>query len=360
MNTSLKFLILFLFKTQIDCSTKIWRKDPVKPWTSVNNITPNECMKAVFNKEVEGFLLMDKEQRLNEVILPIDGAIVISKNSKVEFSDAQKCGSNNVFESNLTIPKKRLWFSTKSWITQGETENVAKPDIYKIPCECDTVEFPNEYLAAVDLELVDEIVVDKILINDRTDDFEGFLETPIGQKMFLNSEAVHSSQGICSPPKYCGCHNHNRFEKYTELLCDEESKYCPEPQCLEPIQPKGHCCAICGAILNFKIKGTCEFDFEKMSEVERKIKRFRNGKYVNKLNYYAGMVPGKRRDDNLVQLVVAEVGEYTGISIEFMNFLTKDEIFKGDFYQPHHRIVSSLEFLNLLIYFYKFQKMIIE
>lgn len=327
MNTSLKFLILFLFKAQIDCSTKIWRKDPVEPWTSVNN-APNECMKAVFNKEVEGFLLMNKEQRLNQVILPSDGAIVISSGSKVEFSDVQKCGSNNVYESNLTTPKKRLWFSTKSWITQGETENVAKPDIYKIPCECDTVEFPNEYLAAVDLEFVDEIVVDKILINERTDDFEGFLETPIGQKMFLNSEAVHSSQGICSPPKYCGCHNHNRFEKYTELLCDE-LKYCLEPQCLQPIQPKGHCCPMCGAILNFKIRDTCEFDLKKMSEVERKIKRFRNGKYLNKINYYAGMVPGKRRDDNLVQLVVAEVGEYTGISIEFMDFLTKDEYFKG-------------------------------
>lgn len=324
----------------MDCSTKIWRKDPVEPWTSVNN-APSECMKAVFNKEIEGFLLMNKEQRLNEVILPSDGAIVISSGSKVEFSD-RKCGSNNVYESNLTTPKKRLWFSTKSWITQGETENVAKPDVYKIPCECDTVEFPNEYLAAVDLEFVDEIVVDKILINDKTDNFEGFLETPIGQKMFLNSEAVHSSQGICSPPKYCGCHNHNRFEKYTELLCDEESKYCPEPQCLQPIQPKGHCCPICGAILNFKIKDTCEFDLKKMVEVERKMRRFRNGKYATKINYYAGMVPGKRRDDNLVQLVVTEVGEYTGISIEFLNFLTKDENFKGNFYQ--HSPLNCFEF----------------
>lgn len=357
MNTSLKFFIFLLFKTQIDCSTKIWRKDPVEPWTSVDN-TPNECMKAIFNKEVEGFLLMDREQRLNEVILPSDGAIVISSGSKIEFSDIGKC--ERTYVSNITAPTKHLWFSTKSWITQDEKENVAKPDIYKIPCECDTVEFPKEYLAAVDLEFVDEIVVDKILINDRTDDFERFLETAVGQKMFLNSEAVHLSQGMCSPPKYCGCHNHNRFEKYTELLCEEESKYCPEADCLQPIQPEGHCCPICGAILNFKIKDTCDFDLNKMAEVDRKMKRFRNGKYGNKLNYYAGMVPGKRRDDNLVQLVVAEVGEYTGISVEFMNFLTKDENFKGNFFNLSSPS-NKCEFINFgYLDFDELQKMTIE
>lgn len=331
MDTSLKLFIFIVLAPQIHCSVKIWKQDSVKPWTSVNN-APNECTKAVFNKEVDGFLFMDKEQQLNEVILPSDGAIVLSSGSKIQFSDIRKCDPNRIQEAQLvTASKHRLWFSTNNWITQGEAENVAKADIFKIPCECDVVEFPKEYVAAIDLEYVDEIVVDRILINDRTDDFEKFLETPIGQKMFLNSEAVHFTRGLCNPQRYCGCHNHNRFEKYTELLCDEESKYCPEPHCVDPIRPKGHCCSICGAILDFKIKDTCDFNITNMSVVGLKLRRFRNGKYVNKLNYYAGVVPGKRRDDNLVQLVVTEVGEYTGISVEFMNFLTKFDNFKGKY-----------------------------
>lgn len=332
MTTSLMLFIFLLLKPPIDCSVKVWRKDPAKPWAS-ESIAPDECTKAVFSRDVEGFLYVDKEQKLNEVVLPSDGAIVFSSGSKIQFSDTRKCDPSKVQETKLMAATKRPWFSTKAWLTQDENENVAKADIYTIPCECDIVEFPKEYMAAIDLEYVDEIVVDKILINDRTDNFEKFLETPIGQKMFLNSEAVHFTHGLCKPPKYCGCHNHNRFEKYTELLCDSEAKNCAEPQCLQPIQPKGHCCRTCGAILDFKIRDTCEFNMTNMSEVGLKIRRFRNGKYVNKLHFYAGMVPGKRRDDNLVQLVVAEVGEYTGISVEFMDFLTKDSRFKGNVFR---------------------------
>lgn len=330
MFIGLKFLIFFALKSQVDCVVKTWVKDPSQSWANINR-EQNDCVKskAIFSKQVDGLVYMKEQQQLNEIILPSDGAIVLTTNSKVRFSNTQKCDFNHIDHLKTLDSSKRSWFSTKSWSTEGENANVAKPDIFKIPCECDVVEFPSDYIPSIDLEYIDEIVADKILINDRTDNFERFLESRIGQKMFLNSEAVRFVQGFCKPQKYCGCHNHKRFKEYSELLCSEESKYCEDPHCLEPIHPVGHCCPICGATLNFKIKDTCDFNISNMSEVGRKLNRFRNGKYLNKIHYYAGMVPGKRREDNIVQLVVAEVGEYTGISIDFMNFLTKDVRFQG-------------------------------
>lgn len=327
MDISLIFLVLFALERTVNCEVKTWIRDRSQPWG--NNVGQNECKKskAIFKKEIDGVLYMDNQQhQLQEVVLPTDGAIVLSTNSKVQFTNISKCGSDEV---DLLDKSKRLWFSTKSWHIEGESVNTAKPHIFQIPCECDVVEFPSENIYAVDLEFVDEIVVDKVLINDRTDNFEQFLESSIGQKMFLNSEAVHFSQGFCHPQKYCGCHNPNRFRKYTELLCVEESKYCEDAHCLEPLLPEGHCCPICGAILNFKIYDTCDFNITQMSEVGRKLRRFRNGKYVNKLHYFAGMIPGSTENNNIVQLVVTEVGEYSGISVEFMDYLTKDEHFQG-------------------------------
>lgn len=341
MDISLVLLVLFLFERSVNCDVKTWIIDPVQPWGS--SVEQNECSKskAIFKKEIDGVLLMDNQQhQLQEVILPSDGAIVLSTDTKIHFSNTKKCESDKV---DLLDKSKRLWFSTKSWHTEGNAENVAQPHVFKIPCECDTVEFPNDNIYAVDLEYVDEIVADKILINDRTDNFEQFLETPIGQKMFLNSEAVHFSQGICHPQKYCGCHNQIRFRKYTDILCEEESKYCPEPHCLDPIQPEGHCCRICGAILNFNVTDTCEFNIANINEVGRKLRRFRNGKYFNKLHYFVGMFPGKTRDRNVAQLVVAEVEDYTGISVEFMDYLSKDEHFQGKLTKTIEKLMFNVE-----------------
>lgn len=306
----------------MNCVVKTWIKDQEQAWGNEDS-GQNGCKntKVVFEREINGFFYMDRQHELQEVILPTDGAVVMSPNSQIQFTDVNKCES--IVVDSLNTPKKR-WFSPSSWTTEGESENVAKPHIFKIPCECDIVEFLNEDVYAVDLQFVDEIVADKILINDRTDNFDQFLETPIGQKMFLNSEAVHFSPGLCHPPKYCGCHNPERFQKYTELLCEEESKHCIEPHCIEPIHPEGHCCPICGAMLIFDIDDTCDFNMTNMGEVERKLRRFRNGKYSSKLHYYAGMIPG-----SFVQLVIAEVDDYTGISVEFMDYLTKDTNFQG-------------------------------
>lgn len=323
-------LLLFLLERPVNGVVKTWIKDRSQPWSQQSDGNENECAKskAIFKKEVEGLLYMDSQQhQLQEVILPMDGAIVLPTQSAIQFSNTKQCESD-ANEANFLGKSSRLWFSPWSWHTEGEGENVAKPDVFKIPCECDVVEFPSENIYAVDLQFVDEIVAKKILINDRTDNIEQFLETPLGQKMFLNSEAVHFSDGFCSPQKYCGCHNPIRFRKYTDIMC-ESIVACKIPHCIDPIKPEGHCCPMCGAILNFKIRDTCDFNMTNMDEVGRKLRRFRNGKYANRLNYFAGMIPGKTRDENYVQLVVAEVDDYTGISVEFMDYLTKDPHFQG-------------------------------
>lgn len=106
---------------------------------------------------------MDNQHQLQEVVLSTDGAVVLSPNSQMQFADSKKCDTTND-NVNLLGTSKRLWFSTKSWSTDGEGKNVAKPHVFRIPCECDVVEFPSENVYAVDLQLVDEIVADKILI----------------------------------------------------------------------------------------------------------------------------------------------------------------------------------------------------
>lgn len=330
MNKSLVLIILLSLGWPVNSEVKTWIKDQHEAWGQID-ASQNECSKtkAIFEKELEGFLYMDsKQHQLQEVVLPTDGAIVLPTQSAVQFSNTLECKSD-ANAAHFLGKSKRLWFSSKSWQTEDERENVAKPHVYKIPCECDVAVFPSENIYAVDLQYVHDIVVKKILINDRSDNIEQFLASPLGRKMFLNSENVQFSEGFCQPQKYCGCHNQERFKKYTDILCEEESKYCEIPHCIDPIKPEGHCCPMCGAILNFEIHDTCDFNITNISEVGRKLKRFRNGKYADDLHYFAGMIPGKTQHENFVQLVIAEVDDYSGISVEFLDYLMKDERFKG-------------------------------
>lgn len=346
MFVSIKYLLLIIHILYANCSIKIWSPVP-EDWVIVGANEICARSKTVFNKQLDGVLFVNeqREEELNLFVLPADGALVLQDYTTIHFSNSKNCpgtDKNNYLIFDQSYAQK--WFSPQSWTTKYEEINVATPHLYRIPCECDTVEFRIYNGIRVDLDFVDEIVIDKFAIensvdesiNNIDDDFNTFLETQIGQKMFLNSEAVQFTKGFCTPRKYCGCHNPKRFKQYKELVCQEE--HCELPHCVEPVHPLGHCCPICGALLNFKINDTCAFETEmdKMKEmVGKKLKRFRNGKYLNKIHFHMGVGPssGNKRNDNIAELVLAEVGEYTSISVEFMNFLTKD--FNGNYCLTH-------------------------
>lgn len=331
--TKIIFVLILIFQVNAIGKVKQWVSDNGDKWT---NMGPNpDCAKtrAVVTKELDGVMFVNGQKQYQEFVLPSDGAVLIGDNSRIIFSDNTTC--KDAEENDFIMFKHstvRRWFSTKSWSTVGEKKSAAQPHIEQIPCECDTVFFPEESGTAVDLDMVDELVVDKILINGHVDDFTRFLETKIGQKMFLNSEDVRFIHGTCSSrpsQRLCGCHTHKRFRDQLAILCIEEGDYCDIPHCKEPIRPIGHCCDMCGAILHFKSASVCDIDIKVMSQtVQSKLNRFRNGKYSSKIDFYISIVP-HRAEYNLLQLVVAESGEYTGISVDFLDYLRKDRNFKG-------------------------------
>lgn len=329
MFTSL-LLCLYLLASPANSLIKIWNSNATEFWEPVGS---DKChtSKAVLTRQLDGLFYLGSQVQndLHEIVLPNDGVLVLPDAFNLRLSDKNKCDEGNYVLLGQTSSKP--WFSVDSWITKNVVNNVAKPHIDRIPCECDTIIFPTISGVSIDLELVDEIVAEKIQINNKEGDFTRFLETEVGQRMFSNSEAVRFVQGICHPPKHRACHNFKRFHEYLSILCQHESAKCTVPHCLDPIQPVGHCCPICGAAMDFSLKeNSDEFNLEQLNRLlQTKLVRFRNGKYANSLHYYAGMLPRKREDDKVVQVTIAETEEYTGISGEFLNYIEKDSHFQG-------------------------------
>lgn len=335
MFTSLEyfFCALVVLVASVDGETKVWIRAHTPEWKQTGQNTKCAESKAVHDKHVDGLIYLKDAQEVTDFILPKDGVMVLMDNSQMLFESQPDClKSTDYMIFNYSNVQK--WFSANSWATHDEEFNAAKSHIFRIPCECDTISIVDSGFS-IDLEMIDEIAFDQFIVQgkvcDSDRDMTDFLLTKPGQKMFTNSDAVQFVKGFCNPQRYCGCHNHRRFEKYGELLCLEEQKHCEVPHCEDPIQPAGHCCPMCGAMLDFKIQDSCEFNMTLLQTLTaNKLARFRNGRHQKKIHFYAGMVPGKKRDDNIAQLVVTEVGEYTGVSVDFINFITKDENFKGE------------------------------
>lgn len=320
--------------------TKVWTRSHTLEWKEMGSRAHKECAetKAIFEKQVNGLVYLRDPGAVSDFVLPKDGVMVLLDNSQMIFTPpGPGCANDTVDYMFHTYSNVQKWFAVNSWSTRDEEFNVAKSHIFRIPCECDTV-YISDTGFSIDLAMVDEIAFDKFVVDgkecDSDQEMTEFLLTKPGQKMFTNSDAVQFVKGYCRPQRYCGCHNHRRFEKYKDLLCEEEQKHCEIPHCKDPIQPSGHCCAMCGAMLDFKMGDSCEMNATRLHTLTKdKLARFRSGRFEKKIHFYAGMVPGKKRDDNIMQLVVAEVGEYSGISVDFMDYLTKDEHFKGEFHR---------------------------
>lgn len=326
---------------------KIWSPGNTDNWQP-NGANKCSASRAVLTKQLDGIFYMDfqkqQQKSLNELILPQDGAVVVPDTFHLELTNEQKCTDDNFTLLKQVFP--RSWFDPDNWITNTMQDpnaksnaNKAKPHIDRIPCECDTVLIPSISSVSIDLELVDEIVVDRININNHLGDFTRFLETEIGQRMFANSEAVRFERGACNPPKHRSCRGYRLFIEYLSIVCKIEKPKCPIPLCLAPIEPMGHCCPICGAMMVFRIREDAD-DF-RVNEIDQliqtKLRRFRNGRYKNTLEYYVGFMPDDRKDDRFVQLIVVEKDDYAAISVDFMNFIRKDAKFQGSYAETQFR-----------------------
>lgn len=288
--------------------------------------------RAVHPQTVNGLLYLKDAQDITDFVLPANGEMVLLDNSQMVFSPQPGCEKNKdyMLYNNEHIQN---WFSSSSWKTHDEDFNAAKAHMFRIPCECDTIRIDDSGFS-IDLQMVDEIVFDRIVVQKKRSENDvemtDFLLTSVGQRMFTNSDSVRFVKGFCRPPKFCGCHNRVRFDKYESILCEEERHFCETPLCMNPIQPAGHCCPICGGTLDFRIQESCDFNMTKLQTiVAQKLKRFRSGKFEKKIHVFAGMIPGVKLHEDYAQLVVTEIGEYSGISVDFLNYLVTDPNFRG-------------------------------
>lgn len=331
-------LVIFLLSETVKGQghTKVWTVRDDK-FISFGKDDP-DCINQTFIYQKGGGVYFTIPEEINTIILPSTGAIIFQQNQEIKFKPRQlKCHSDsyNTNHFKLHVIQPMSWFDTNNWrIKDSKSQNKAIPHIDRIPCECDVVEFPTNHSLWIDLDYMPQLTVKQVTINDRTDNFNSFLETNLGQSMFIYDKSYATFQeGMCEGTKSCGCHEPSRFVEYLNSVCIN-SEVCHEPDCMYPITPIGHCCPICGAMIQITVNDNyCNSNFRSINEY-MDLSILMREKYAGKVDGYIGMIRGEHDKDIKIQIIAVDKGEYDELSVGLIKEMSDSKDFlaalKGD------------------------------
>lgn len=259
-----QFLIAFVSLIHVHSlngyDTKIWT--PSSSLNVADNWEDNEipCEKDTVVFDSFDNLVKIPDFSAQKIVFPKDGAFVF--NSKMTLSLKETSPTcKQAKERKFKQMKDYFWLSGDNWRSAIDNNNQAKPHEERLPCDKDFVVFPPNTSYEVDLQYTPHLFFKKITLEESEyspSQFHDFLLTKIGQISFKNSDNTLFLDAEC-PHLNCPCHVDN--EALLEQLCSNEKPKCQVPQCIDPIQPIGFCCTICGSMLQVDIEEDEESEF---------------------------------------------------------------------------------------------------
>ncbi|XP_045524934.1 protein amnionless [Pieris brassicae] len=261
---------------------------------------PCSKQSVIFPDVLNGFININSEIAVDSLVLPLDGEFVLSDGSiELGATDDNCTNSGNVYFLEKSVSS---WAQPDVW--SSPMFNKATPDAERIPCFDDVVEFPENSVFTVSLPEINQ-VVRSIRIGGETFDSTSFADFVSGSEKFIMNQEQETGVIVkykqCQSRSGCPCQ-----ENYLTIDC--AAKFCHVPTCVDPIEPLGHCCKICGGVINFKVDQS--FDIMTFRElVDNVVESY--GK--DDLDYHIGKIGEK------IQLVVTNKGEYSETSALVVN-----------------------------------------
>ena len=219
---------------------------------------------------------------MKKIVLPKTGGFILDTQTTLQFREWDtKCKANDTkaFKSVIQTP----WLLTNNWIAARDADdnehvefyNKATPHDERVPCDNDEIIFPINNSYDVDLQSAPVLSFKSITIDGQqktTTKFGEFLKSAFGQSSFKNSDNTLFVDSSCNGGDKCVCHE--KSDALREQLCDNELPSCEKtPSCTDPITPIGHCCAVCGAILQMDLASIHNFNLKTFKTGIRKGKQ---------------------------------------------------------------------------------------
>ncbi|KAK6624344.1 hypothetical protein RUM44_011203 [Polyplax serrata] len=308
-------LLLFLYVIPIDC-LKTW-----VPNTGVNNslnwlggYVPRRCDNILFPLPSDVATYWNiRDLAISGLSLPKIGEIIFPNDIRLYFADKNKC--SEVRDLKYTRSGVKGWLDPANWKTDDENSWV--PHSERVPCTGEEINFASDNTVSVQLPSI-LLPFKRIHFGDQEFDgydWQNFLKTDLGFQLFkgpddlrkfpwkTDTECSNDKKCICARSAYTmrdGMIKEVNPKLFQEAVCLYAMPKCPPVRCFSPVKPEGHCCGICGAIIELEDDPD---DCLNLSEIKSEVKAELNSHTFEKiLKTYVG----RTISGNIQIVVIAE------------------------------------------------------
>lgn len=191
-----------------------------------------------------------------EMRLPMNGELILASGSALVLSGGSEpgCGGTAMFKDSEGLKwfDPGLWKAAATWDDLQAERYLFSVHLESVPCHNDDVVFRPGSSFRVDVSSGQSTVpVKSVSILGQKfssgSSFSKYLTSNSGKLQFHGSSSPAVVPPACTDPSGCPCGTADDYER----IC--ASVTCPELACPNPLRPVGHCCDICGAIVNLQI-----------------------------------------------------------------------------------------------------------
>ncbi|XP_030646846.1 protein amnionless [Chanos chanos] len=189
--------------------------------------------------------------------LPVDGELILASGAGFAVGNGQDPGCGTGATVTFKDSDSLQWFDPALWQSASSSDDLEKGSFLfsvhedSVPCHFDDVVFREGSSFRVDISSDQKIVpVKSVSIMGKkfrsNSEFTQYLSSHSGQLQFHGSSSLNVMGSTCNDLTGCECGNSANHDR----ICQHVT--CPHLECHKPLSPTGHCCQICGAIINIK------------------------------------------------------------------------------------------------------------
>ncbi|NWU89402.1 AMNLS protein, partial [Upupa epops] len=205
--------------------------------------------------------------------LPLNGEFVLASGAGFAASDGSwdpGCDSGGTVRFFDT--EQHAWFDPSLWqaMSPGRERELSRHlfsvDEERVPCQYDDVIFKPETSFWVDINSSQQVIHLRSisLMGQELSSPEAwaeYLRSPSALMQFHGNGTLQVTGSGCPDKSGCACGNMLDSHRICTALLKASQGQCPVPACQSPLQPIGHCCRVCGAIVNLDF--TPDFELQK-------------------------------------------------------------------------------------------------
>ncbi|RXN29576.1 amnionless-like protein [Labeo rohita] len=219
---------------------------------------------VVFSAQQKVSVYVETAHTITGMSLPVDGELILASGAGFTVREGGDPGCGSGVTANFKDSESLKWFDPSLWVAATTIDDLHSGTYQfsvheeSVPCQYDDVVFRETTSFRVDVSSGQDVPVKSVSVLGKkftsNSEFSQYLSSNSGKLQFHGSSSLRVGGSGCDDTTGCICDNSGNRDK----ICSNVK--CDPLECKKPLHPVGHCCNVCGAIVN--VQFSSKFNFE--------------------------------------------------------------------------------------------------